>query len=259
MQLRDWLQREPFTLTLSSGFFGFFAHCGMLSVLEDEGLLPRRITGSSAGALVAACWAAGMDTEQIRALFFSINRRDIWDPGWGLGLFKGDKFRQRLREVLPVQRLEEGRIPLAVSVYDWKNKTVHSYERGDLPTLVSASCAVPVMFHPVRYQGQSYLDGGIQDRPGLHAVRPLERVFYHHIASRSPWRSASDPALQIPQRENMAALAITGLVRAGPSKLERGPIAFRQAQEATRRALSQALDKSANLYVKAAPAESLAT
>jgi hypothetical protein len=49
--LRDWLRGGPFTLGLSSEFFGFFAHAGVVSVLEPEGLLPARVVGSSAGAL----------------------------------------------------------------------------------------------------------------------------------------------------------------------------------------------------------------
>lgn len=259
MQLREWLKDEPFTLTMSSGFFSFFAHCGMLSVLEDEGLFPQRVTGSSAGSLVAACWASGMNATEIRELFFSITGADIWNPGFGLGLLKSDRFRQRLRDVLPVQRLEQGRVPLGISVYDRKNKVTHSYTEGDLPTLVSASCAVPYMFHPVVYKGHSYLDGGIQDRPGLHAVPDGERVFYHHIVSRSPWRKKNDPALQIPRREHLTGLAIDGLTRSGPTKLHNGPIAYAQAREATQRALSQVLDKQGNLHITALPAEQLSS
>jgi len=41
--LRDWLRAGPFTLAMSSGFFGFYAHAGFLSVLEAEGLLPARV------------------------------------------------------------------------------------------------------------------------------------------------------------------------------------------------------------------------
>ena len=247
--LREWLQQQAFTLTMSSGFFSFFAHCGMLSVLEEEGLLPNRVTGSSAGALTAACWAAGMSSEEIRELFFSISKQDIWDPGLGLGLLKGDKFRQRLRSALPVERIEQTRIPLAVSVYERKTKQTHSYTQGDLPCLVSASCAVPLMFQPVNYQHNSYLDGGIKDRPGLHGTDPKERVFYHHIVSRSPWRRKSDAALQVPKRDNMASLAIAGLVRSGPNKLANGPVAYAQARRATQGALSQVLDKQATLHI----------
>lgn len=257
MQLRDWLEAEPFTLTLSSGFFSFFAHCGMLSVLEEEGLLPARLTGSSAGALVAGCWGAGMSTAEIRDLFFSVDKPQFWDPGFGLGLLKGDKFRHLLRAHLPVQRLEQCRVPVAVSVYEWRSKQVHSYEQGDLATIVSASCSVPWLFQPVRHNGYSYLDGGVKDRPGLHAVDCSERVFYHHIASRSPWRRKSDPALQIPERENLAALVIHNLVRSGPNKLDKGPQAYAQAREATRRALSQSLDNRATLAVTAQAVEQI--
>jgi NTE family protein len=61
MTLRDFLREGPFALTMSSGFFGFYAHTGFPTVLEDQGFLPKRISGSSAGALVGSSWAAGMD------------------------------------------------------------------------------------------------------------------------------------------------------------------------------------------------------
>ena len=58
--LEEWLREAPFALGMSSGFFGFFAHTGVVTVLEDEGLLPSRVSGSSAGALVGGAWAAGV-------------------------------------------------------------------------------------------------------------------------------------------------------------------------------------------------------
>ena len=68
--LRQWLQAGPFDLTLSSGFFGFFAHCGLLSVLEDAGLLPHRVSGASASALIGGFWAAGLETLAMREMLF---------------------------------------------------------------------------------------------------------------------------------------------------------------------------------------------
>jgi len=58
--LRDWLAERPFTLVMSSGFFGFYAHAGVVSVSEEPGLRPARIAGSSAGALVGALWGPGI-------------------------------------------------------------------------------------------------------------------------------------------------------------------------------------------------------
>ena len=78
--LREHLREAPFSLAMSSGFFGFFAHCGFLTVLEDEGLLPRRVTGSSAGALVGALWAAGLDASVLEDELRRLRRADFWDP-----------------------------------------------------------------------------------------------------------------------------------------------------------------------------------
>lgn len=61
LTLKEWLEKGPYTLALSSGFFGCYAHCGAIQALEEAGCLPSRIIGTSSGALVAAAWAAGLD------------------------------------------------------------------------------------------------------------------------------------------------------------------------------------------------------
>ena len=60
MRLSEWLAEGPFTLAMSSGFFSFFAHTGMLGSLTTAGHVPRAVAGSSAGALVGGAWAAGL-------------------------------------------------------------------------------------------------------------------------------------------------------------------------------------------------------
>jgi len=52
--LGDWLAERPFALAMSSGFFAFFAHTGMLAALLERGLVPRMVAGSSAGARALA-------------------------------------------------------------------------------------------------------------------------------------------------------------------------------------------------------------
>ena len=59
--LAEWLHREPFQLAMSSGFFAFYAHTGMLDALLERGLAPTLVAGSSAGALVAGAWGAGLE------------------------------------------------------------------------------------------------------------------------------------------------------------------------------------------------------
>lgn len=238
MQLREWLQAQPFTLTMSSGFFSFFAHAGMLSVLEEENLLPGRVTGSSAGGLVGALWASGRSMPELVQRLMTLEKVDFWDPGIGLGLLKGKCFRQLLRDISQVNRLEECRVPVSLSLFDGLSRSTQVFDSGPFDTLVYATCAVPFMFHPIWIDGRPYWDGGIKDRPGLAAMAHGERVLYHHIKSRSAWRRKDDPSLQIPDRENMVSLEIQSLPRVGPNRLEHGKIAFEMARAATQEALN---------------------
>lgn len=235
--LGEWLRQQPFGLTLSSGFFGFFAHCGLLSVLEEEDLLPHRISGSSAGALIGGLWAAGLDTAAIRAVLFTLDKNHFWDPGWGLGLLRGRKFRQLLETHLPVRHFEDCRVPLALSAHELWTGRSRVITHGELVPAIYASCAVPLLFQPIRHQGASLVDGGVSDRPGLLGMPAGQRVLYHHLASRSPWRGQRGAHTRIPQRPGLQTLIIDNLPRVGPNRLLEGPKAF----AATRAGLQHAL------------------
>lgn len=239
MTLRAWLAEGPFTLAMSSGFFGFFAHTGMLSVLEDAGLLPERVSGSSAGALVAGLWAAGLDAPRLDAELTRLRRQDFWDPWPGLGLLRGRRFRARIEQLLPVRDFAACRVPLAVSVFDVLSRATRVLDRGELAPAIQASCTLPVLFQPTWHQGRPLLDGGILDRPGLEGAPGSGRVLHHHLASRSPWRSEGDQSLLPPRRAGLVALVLDGLPRSGPFRLHEGVRALQAARRATRRALDR--------------------
>lgn len=238
--LGDWLREARFALTMSSGFFSFYAHTGFLSVLEENGLVPARISGSSAGALVGGAWAAGLPAAELATELMGLERKDFWDPGVGAGLLRGRLFRERLERLLPVARFEETRVPFAVSVFEVRGRATKVIDSGLLAPAICASCAVPILFHPVAIDGKAYYDGGILDRPGLEGMpHSQERILFHHIASRSPWRLKSEP---MPKRAGMITLAIDNLPRSGPFKLERGRAAYRAARDATKRALERTIE-----------------
>ncbi|HEY1909196.1 MAG TPA: patatin-like phospholipase family protein [Myxococcaceae bacterium] len=239
--LRDWLAEKPFTLVMSSGFFGFFAHTGVVTVLEEQRLRPARIAGSSAGALVGALWGAGIPAAGIRDELLGLRREDFWDLWPGLGLLRGGLFRALLERVLPVRTFEECPVPLALSVWDVLARKTAVLERGPLAPAIHASCALPVLFHPVRHGGRLYADGGIADRPGLAGVSDGERVLYHHLTARSPWRRRNSPALRLPERHGLQAIALTGLPRPGPFRLARGRDAMELAAAGVREALGRPL------------------
>ncbi len=249
--LGQWLDEEPFRLVMSSGFFGFFAHCGMLSALEEAGLRPVGVAGSSAGALVGGLWAAGLEArEGIREELVRLKRPDFWDPGLGLGLLRGRKFRGKLESILPVPTFGQCRVPVACSTYDILSRRtrVLDGENGEdrLAPAIHASCAVPGMFQPVRIRRRLLWDGGVADRPGMQGVpeEPGVRVLHHHLESKSPWRTS---APQPPHRQDLVALVIHGLPRASPFRLDAGRQALVQAREATKRALEAPLDPRTGL------------
>ena len=231
--LEAWLTREPFTLALSAGFFGFFAHAGMLSALEERGITPSRLTGSSAGALVAGGWASGVPATDLANVLCGISREDFWDPALGLGLLRGAQFRELLHNTLGCSQFEECRAPLAVSAWRVGRGKTEIFEGGDLASAIHASCCFPGLLQPVSRNQRLYLDGGIADRPGLASVSPGARVFHHHLASKSPWRFA----LPTPLADEMTTLSISGLPRLSPFDLTAGSEAFEKARASTREAL----------------------
>lgn len=234
--LREHLREGPFALAMSSGFFSFFAHTGFLTVLEDEGLLPMRVSGSSAGALVTGTWAAGLDAPELARELDQLERRDFWDPGMGAGFLRGRLFRERLERLLPNARFDRCRVPVAISAFEVRSRRTRVLDTGDLGAAIQASCAVPLLFHPVAIDGRSYLDGGILDRPGLAGMPESEpRVLFHHIGSKSAWRIKLD----VPRRPNMVTVVLDGLPRSGPFRLEAGRQAFRAARAAMKRALDE--------------------
>jgi NTE family protein len=166
--LRSWLSEGKFTLALSSSFFGFYAHCGIVSAFHDQGLRPAKVTGSSAGAIVAGGIASGLTPRQMQDLVFSLKREDFWDPGVGLGFLKGRKMRRLLEENF-VDSFTKCKIPIEVCVFDlfgWKTRFLNE---GSLPQAIVASCAVPFLFHPTRIGSKMFIDGGVFHKSGINA------------------------------------------------------------------------------------------
>jgi len=244
--LRAWLAKGPFTLAMSSGFFSFFAHGGVLTALSEESLLPDAVSGSSAGALTAGLWAAGLEPGEIRRLFFSLRKQDFWDPAPGPGLLRGRLFRRLIRGAVPVQTVERCRRSLAISTFDLTRLRTRVLSSGDLARALYASCAVPFMFRPLWHLGGLLVDGGLRDRPGLRGVPEGQRVFYHHIMTRNSRSHRRDDIPRFSGRQDLVALAIPRLPRPGPEALELGAAAWSAAREATLRALDSALAPAAS-------------
>ena len=230
------LRERPFTLALSAGFFGFFAHTGFLNALELRGIRPYRVVGASAGALAGGLWAAGMSSAQLKEELVALRRDDFWDPGLPIGGFlKGRKFDARLRSLvasLDVVDLQDCEIPFAPVVYEVVRRETKAIRRGDFVSAIRASCAVPIMFRPVRMGMNLYVDGGLYDRAALTGVMPGESVVMHYLESRSPW-SGVIHRHAVPGVAKKRYLSTRNLPKVSPFHLDRGPDALEMARRET--------------------------
>lgn len=237
MTLADWLKQAPFTLTLSSGYFSFFVHTGMIAALQEDNIMPSRITGCSAGAMVGAAWAAGHSASELLDFFVSLEKKDFWDPSLGAGLLKGELFRDLLRSMLKKQRLEDCEIPCTISAFQIDRREVILIKKGEMASAINASCAVPGLFQPVKIGSACYLDGAIGDPSGLKGTEQDERIFFHQINDWLPWRLPFSP-MPKPKRNKMTTLRIKGIPQCGILQLNNGKSAFYAGYEATKRALN---------------------
>lgn len=179
--LQETLASRRFGLVLSAGYFGFFAHGGLLTALERIGLRPAAWAGTSAGALVGALGASGMPAADIASMMARIGKADFWDPepvaqlweavrgrGW-TGLLRGDRFRRLLESRLPA-RFEDCREPLVIVTADVTNAASRVHVSGPLPPVVHASCAYPGLFRTVDEDGIQSWDGGLIDKAPIVAL-----------------------------------------------------------------------------------------
>lgn len=171
----EYLEQNPFTLSLSSGFFGYFAHIGFLQALDLKNLKPTEIAGSSAGALVAAGLASGQTIQDLTNVFLKIKKEDFWDPQFGFGYIKGEKIENLLSEYC-VERFDQTTIPLKISAFNINRLKTEVISTGSVAKACRASASVPGLFHPVKINNHYYYDGGVQDRPGHKAFNKSELI-----------------------------------------------------------------------------------
>ncbi len=218
MNLRKWLDRGPFTLSLTSGFFGFYSHLGFMKALLETDYTPSKYRGCSAGAIVSAAFASGQSLKDFEKLLTSIQRSDFWDPKLGAGFLGGEKFFKLLKKQL-MPDFNSLKAPLEVSVFDIKSAKTLTLKAGSLPEAVWASCAVPLMFHPVKINGRHYWDGGLFDPLAIIDIDPKERVLIHDISNKTLLGIAPNSS----HLKNAKIVRVKDIPTCGPHKMDLGP------------------------------------
>jgi len=149
-------------LALGGGAARGFAHIGVIQVLEEAGIRPDLVIGTSAGSLVAALYASGKTGAELATLAQSMDEGAITDWSFpGRGLIRGDALARYVREHTGGRRIEQMKLPLGIVATDLDNGQGIVFRVGDPGVAVRASSAVPAVFQPVRIGSREYVDGGL--------------------------------------------------------------------------------------------------
>lgn len=154
--------RPKIGLALGGGAARGFAHIGVLQVLEERGIKPDFIVGTSAGSLVATLFASGHSPTQLAALAEKMDETSFNDWAFpGRGIFRGEALAKFVRENTSGLQIEQMRVPLGIVATDLNSGEPILFRRGDPGVAVRASSAVPAVFQPVRIGAHEYVDGGL--------------------------------------------------------------------------------------------------
>lgn len=167
---------DSFGLALGGGGARGFAHIGIFEVLDELGIRPAIIAGTSIGALLGSAYASGMSGKDIRDycddLFLkrtAVMRRlfSHWNDAWFTSKVSmtGSPFSAEniitalLPEAMP-KVFEDLKIPFLAVATDYYEQSEYVMSRGPLVPAVAASCALPAIFRPIQMEGRVLIDGG---------------------------------------------------------------------------------------------------
>ncbi len=176
-----------------------FAHVPVLETLDEFGIRPGIIAGTSMGAIIGALYASGMSGKEIRERINQhlILKDDTWrdiiakkdnllkwvkafSAEFQHGVFiKTQRFLEFLLSEIQKRTFEELEIPLLVVAADYWTEQEIVFESGDLLHALQASMAVPGVFAPVPVGGRVLVDGGV-----------VNLVPYDHLLERADFTIA---------------------------------------------------------------------
>lgn len=161
-------------LALGGGAAKGFAHIGVIKMLEANDITIDVVAGTSAGSVVGAMYAGGMDAFALQERSVALDEAAIRDVRlFSGGLLQGQKLQDYVNsqvEGRPIERLGK---PFAAVSTRLDNGARTVFTRGNTGQAVRASSAVPGVFEPAKIGDYSYVDGGVSSPVPVDAARQL--------------------------------------------------------------------------------------
>ncbi len=188
-------------LVLGGGAARGFAHIGVIQVLEEAGIRPSLVVGTSAGSLVAAFYASGKTGAQLQHVAETMEEATFADwtlPIFSRGVLRGEALLRYVSTQVKGRLIENMPLPLGIVATDLNSGQGVLFQRGDTATAVRASSAVPAVFQPVKIAGREYVDGGLVSPVPVRYARQMgAEVIVAVDISSAPEGNAAGDTLQI--------------------------------------------------------------
>lgn len=158
-------------VALGAGGAKGLSHIAFLQALDELGMRPSVIAGTSVGAVIGGFYAAGVSGDRLAQLVKDIGFRDLYKIVLDFSIlsqsaiFTGKAVEDFLSREIPARTFEELQIPLKVVATNFWDRRPVVFESGNLITAIRASMAMPAIFEPVLLNDTVLVDGG--------AVNPL--------------------------------------------------------------------------------------
>lgn len=203
-------------LALGGGAARGFAHVGVIQVLEEAGIRPALVVGTSAGSLVAALYASGKTGAQLQQLAETMEEASFADwmlPVFSRGMLRGEAFARYVSTQVNGRTIETMPMPLGIVATDLNTGQGVLFQRGDTASAVRASSAVPAVFQPVKISGREYVDGGLVSPVPVRYARQMgaELVVAVDISSPPESNAASDTLQVLLQTFSIMSKSINAL------------------------------------------------
>lgn len=165
-------------LALGGGGARGLAHIAFLKALDEAGVRPAVISGSSLGALIGALYASGRSGREIERIFreqnllsvVSLADVSLWHAS--SGLLRGEKIFQLLSQLTGRRHFHQLDIPLRVMATDFWSQSEVVLKEGEVAEAVRASISLPGIFEPVLRDHRVLIDGGIANSLPYEVIRP---------------------------------------------------------------------------------------
>ena len=228
-------------IALGGGAAKGFAHIGVIKMLEANGFAPAVVAGTSAGSVVGALYAGGMNAFELQEKAVALDEAKIRDLQLSSGgLVLGQKLEDYVNEQVrrkPLEQLAKPFVAVATRLEDGE-RTV--FARGNTGQAVRASSSIPGVFQPVTIGKFHYVDGGIVSPVPVDAARQLgaDVVVAVDISNKARGQSPShmlgalgQSIAIMGQKLGQAELARADVV-VRPQVLDMGPVDFNQRASA---------------------------